>query len=204
MLEASGEYVWETDAGWHYTFLSERVEAVLGYVRHEMIGRTPREFMPLGEAQAMDAWLAQRAAHGEAFRDHVHRSLTKSGRVIWQSVTGVPVFNAAGKLTGYRGTGADITARKQAEDRIQYLATRDSLTGLPNRVLLADRANQAILAAARSRGSLAMVFLDLDRFKLVNDSLGHAAGDALLRAVAERLGATLRRDDTLARPQEMG
>ena len=199
VVEASGEYVWETDAYWRYSFLSERVEAVLGYVRHEMIGRTPREFMPLGEAQAMEDWFAQRAQHAEAFRDQVHRSLTKSGRVIWQSVTGVPVFDAAGKLTGYRGTGADITARKQAEERIQYLATRDALTGLPNRVLLADRANQAILAAARSRGSLALLFLDLDRFKLVNDSLGHAAGDALLRAVAERLGATLRRDDTLAR-----
>ena len=199
VLEASGEYVWETDLGWHYTFLSERVETVLGYMRHEMIGRAPREFMPLGEAQAMEDWFAQRAAHAEGFRDQVHRSLTKSGRVIWQSVTGVPVFDAAGKLTGYRGTGADITARKQAEERIQYLATRDALTGLPNRVLLADRANQAILAAARARGSLALLFLDLDRFKLVNDSLGHAAGDALLRAVAERLGGTLRRDDTLAR-----
>jgi diguanylate cyclase (GGDEF)-like protein/PAS domain S-box-containing protein len=199
VLEASGEYVWETDTAWRYTFLSERVETVLGYMRHEMIGRAPREFMPLGEAQAMDDWYAQRAAHAEGFRDQVHRSLTKSGRVIWQSVTGVPVFDAAGKLTGYRGTGADITARKHAEERIQYLATRDALTGLPNRALLADRANQAILAAARSRGSLAMLFLDLDRFKLVNDSLGHAAGDALLRAVAERLGATLRRDDTLAR-----
>ena len=199
VLEASGEYVWETDANWRYTFLSERVEAVLGYMRHEMIGRTPREFMPLGDAQAMDEWFARRAAQAEAFRDQVHRSLTKSGRVIWLSVTGVPVFDADGRLTGYRGTGADITARKQAEDRIQYLATRDALTGLPNRVLLADRANQAILAAARSRGSLAILFLDLDRFKLVNDSLGHEAGDALLRAVAERLGATLRRDDTLAR-----
>jgi diguanylate cyclase (GGDEF)-like protein/PAS domain S-box-containing protein len=199
VLEASGEYVWETDAGWRYTFLSERVETVLGFLRHEMLGRTPREFMPLGEAQAMEEWFAQRALQGEAFRDLAHRSLTKSGRVIWQSVTGVPVLDAAGKLTGYRGTGADITARKQAEDRIQYLATRDALTGLPNRVLLGDRANQAILAAARSRGSIALLFLDLDRFKLVNDSLGHAAGDALLRAVAERLGATLRRDDTLAR-----
>jgi diguanylate cyclase (GGDEF)-like protein/PAS domain S-box-containing protein len=199
VLEASGEYVWETDPGWRYTFLSERVETVLGYMRHEMIGRAPREFMPLGEAQAMDEWFAQRAAHAEGFRDQVHRSLTKSGRVIWQSVTGVPVFDAAGKLTGYRGTGADITARKQAEERIQYLATRDALTGLPNRLLLADRANQAILTAARARGSLALLFLDLDRFKLVNDSLGHAAGDALLRAVAERLSGTLRRDDTLAR-----
>jgi diguanylate cyclase (GGDEF)-like protein/PAS domain S-box-containing protein len=199
VLEASGEYVWETDAHWKYSFLSERIETVLGYLRHEVLGRTPREFMPLGESQAMEEWFAQRAAHGEAFRDLVHRSLTKSGRVIWQSVTGVPVLDAAGRLTGYRGTGADITARKQAEDRIQYLATRDALTGLPNRVLLADRANQAILTAARTRGSLALLFLDLDRFNLVNDSLGHAAGDALLRAVAERLGGTLRREDTLAR-----
>ena len=199
VLEASGEYVWETDAGWRYSFLSERVETVLGYMRHEMIGRTPREFMPLGEAQATDEWFARRAAQAEGFRDLLHRSITKSGRVIWQSVNGLPVFDAAGKLSGYRGTGADVTARKQAEDRIRYLATRDALTGLPNRALLADRANQAILAAARSRCSLAMLFLDLDRFKLVNDSLGHAAGDALLRAVAERLEGTLRRDDTLAR-----
>ena len=199
VLEASGEYVWETDAGWRYSFLSERIETVLGYLRHEMIGRTPREFMPLGEAQAMEDWFAQRSAHAEGFREMVHRSLTKSGRVIWLSITGIPVINAAGQLTGYRGTGADITARKQAEERIQYLATRDTLTGLPNRVLLADRANQAVLSAARARGSLALLFLDLDRFNLINDSLGHAAGDALLRAVAERLGATLRRDDTLAR-----
>src|SRR5262249_53571100 len=78
--------------------------------------------------------------------------------------------------------------------------TRDALTGLPNRNLLADRASQAILTAARTRGSLAVLFLDLDRFNLVNDSLGHGAGDALLRAVAERLGGGLRRDDTPARP----
>jgi len=199
VLEASGEYVWETDEAWRYTFLSERVEAVLGYLRHEMLGRTPREFMPLGEARATEEWFARHATEGERFRDLLHRSITKSGRVIWQSVNGLPVFDAAGRLTGYRGTGADVTARKQAEERIQHLATRDALTGLPNRLLLADRADQAILAAARSQGSLALLYLDLDRFNLVNDSLGHATGDALLRAVAERLGATLRRDDTLAR-----
>jgi diguanylate cyclase (GGDEF)-like protein/PAS domain S-box-containing protein len=199
VLEAAGEYVWETDASWRYTFLSERAEAVLGYARHEMIGRTPREFMPLGEAQATEDWFARFVQKGEGFRGLEHRTISKSGGVIWQAVNGVPVRDAAGNLTGYRGTGADITARKRAEERIQYLATRDALTGLPNRALLADRAGQAILAAARARGSLALLFLDLDRFKLVNDSLGHAAGDALLRAVAERLAATLRRDDTLAR-----
>lgn len=199
VLEASGEYVWETDLAWRYTFLSERVEAVLGYLRHEMIGRTPREFMPLGESRAVEDWFSDTVAGGKAFHGLEHRSITKAGRLIWQQVSGVPVHDAEGRLVGYRGTGADITARKLAEERIQYLATRDALTGLPNRALFADRASQAILAAARNRGSLAILYMDIDRFGLVNDSLGHAAGDALLRAVAERLSGTLRKDDTLAR-----
>ncbi|MGH8687845.1 MAG: sensor domain-containing protein, partial [Burkholderiales bacterium] len=199
VVEASGEYVWETDADWRYTYLSARAEAVLGYMREDLLGRKPREFMPLGEARALDDWFERNAVRGEPFRDLVHRTITKSGKVVWQQVSGMPVRGAGGRLVGYRGTGADITARKQAEERIQYLATRDALTGLPNRALLADRAGQSILAAARSRGMLAVLLIDLDRFKLVNDSLGHRAGDALLRAVAERLQNTLRRDDTLAR-----
>jgi len=170
VVEASGEYVWETD-----------------------------EFMPLGEARALDEWFERNRREGQPFRDLVHRSITKSGKVIWQQVSGMPVHDAKGRLAGYRGTGSDVTARKQAEERIQYLATRDALTGLPNRALLGDRAGQAILAKARSRGMLAVLLIDLDRFKLVNDSMGHRAGDALLRAVAERLQNTLRRDDTLAR-----
>ena len=199
VVEAAGEYVWETDAAWRYVYLSARVEAVLGYMRSEMLGRPPQDFMPLGEARGHAEWFAHKAAEGAPFRDLVFRTITKSGRAIWQAVSGVPVYDAAGRLTGYRGTAADITARKQAEERIEYLATRDALTGLPNRVLLNDRANQAILAAARSHAQLALLFIDLDRFQLVNESLGHQAGDALLRAVAERLGKTLRRDDTLAR-----
>jgi diguanylate cyclase (GGDEF)-like protein/PAS domain S-box-containing protein len=199
VVEASGEYVWETDAQWRYTYLSARVEAVLGYARADLIGRTPRELMPLGEARALDDWFERNTREGGPFRDLLHRSITESGKVIWQQVSGVPVRDAQGRLAGYRGTGADVTARKLAEERVQHLATRDALTGLPNRALLADRAGQAILAAARGRGQLAVLLFDLDRFKLVNDSLGHQAGDALLRAVAERLQNTLRREDTLAR-----
>ncbi len=199
VVEASGEYVWETDAAWRYTYLSARAETVLGFMRAEVLGRTPRDFMPLGESRALAEWFARHSERAEPFRDQMHRAITKSGRVIWQSVSGVPVFDAAGRLAGYCGTGADVTARKHAEERIQYLATRDALTGLPNRLLLTDRANHAILAAARGRGRLALLSFNLDRFKLVNDSLGHQAGDALLRAVAERLSNTLRREDTLAR-----
>src|SRR5439155_1093489 len=181
----------QLEALFNPAYLPERVEAVLGYARNELLGRMPHEFMPLGEAHFPDTQTP--------FRDVVRRSITKSGGVIWQSVSGVPRLDAAGALIGYRGTAADVTARKQAEARIEYLATRDALTGLPNRALLTDRAGQAILTAARSRAQLAVLCVDLDRFKLVNDSLGHQAGDALLRAVADRLQNTLGREDTLAR-----
>ena len=198
VAEASGEYVWEADASWRYTYLSERVEAVLGYSRAELLGRRPQEFMPLGEPRAVEAWLAQHAADGRPFRELVHRSITKAGTLIWQSVSAVPVRDAEGGFIGYRGTGADVTPRKQAEARAEYLATRDALTGLPNRLLLGDRGAQAILQAARTRAQLALLCVDLDHFKLVNDAFGHAAADALLRAVAERLEG-LAGGETLAR-----
>jgi diguanylate cyclase (GGDEF)-like protein/PAS domain S-box-containing protein len=199
VVEASGEFVWETDAQWRYTFLSERVEAVLGYSRAELLGRRPHDFMPLGEPRAVDEWLAVRALEGEPFRDLLHRMITKSGAVIWLSASAVPVHDAEGRFAGWRGTGADVTARKRAEARIEELTTRDALTGLPNATLLADRAGQAILTAARNRTQVALLCIDLDRFKLVNDSLGHRAGDALLRAVAERLGGLAHGEGTLAR-----
>jgi diguanylate cyclase (GGDEF)-like protein/PAS domain S-box-containing protein len=199
VVDASGEYVWETDAEWRYTYLSERAEAVLGYPRADLLGRKARDFMPLGEPRAVDDWFAARGSEATPFRDLLYRMITKSGGVAWLSVSGVPVHDAAGRVVGWRGTGADITARKHAEARIEHLTTRDALTGLPNSTLLADRASQAILTAARNRSQFALLCIDLDRFKLVNDSLGHRAGDALLRAVAERLGNIVHGDDTLAR-----
>jgi diguanylate cyclase (GGDEF)-like protein/PAS domain S-box-containing protein len=198
LVEASGEFVWETDAQWRFTYLSERVEAVLGYPRTELLGKTPKDFMPLGEERLVEEWLAKNGGPGRPFRDMVHRSIHKSGAVVWQVVSGVPIFDGV-RLAGYRGTAADLTARKQADARIEHLATRDALTGLPNRALLAERGGQAIVGAARSRARLALLCIDLDRFKLVNETLGHGAGDALLRAVAERLQSALRREDLLAR-----
>jgi diguanylate cyclase (GGDEF)-like protein len=116
-----------------------------------------------------------------------------SGR--WFSVRITPMHGTAGAVVSH----VDITAVKQAEDEAQHRALHDGLTGLPNRRLLQDRLDQALSEASRHGTVVAVAFLDLDHFKRVNDSLGHAAGDALLIAVAERLGRRLRAGDTLAR-----
>jgi diguanylate cyclase (GGDEF)-like protein/PAS domain S-box-containing protein len=182
----SEEYVWETDAAGRYTYLSERAESVLGYPRGDLLGRRVADFLPLGEPLFTE--------REEGCRGFVHCILKRGGVPIWQSVSAVPMQDAAGRFCGLCGTGLDITARKSAETRIEHLSTRDALTGLPNRALAAERAAQAILGAARGRSELALLALDLDRFRLVNEALGHQAGDALLRAVAERLQGVMREE----------
>jgi diguanylate cyclase (GGDEF)-like protein/PAS domain S-box-containing protein len=129
-----------------------------------------------------------------------HRVMSRSGEHLWIHSRGKVVErDSAGRALRMTGTNADITQRKLAEQRIQQLASRDTLTELPNRVLLADRLQQAIASAQRDRQSLAVLFLDLDNFKTVNDSLGHHIGDSLLRECANRLTGCLRQEDTVAR-----
>ncbi|MCY7387560.1 MAG: diguanylate cyclase, partial [Burkholderiales bacterium] len=104
-----------------------------------------------------------------------------------------------GRALRMTGTTANITKRKLAEERVEFLATRDPLTGLPNRMLVNDRLEQGVASAARKRAGLAFMFIDLDRFKTINDSLGHDVGDELLKRVAARLAACVRASDTVAR-----
>ncbi len=200
VVEASGEYVWETDAQWRYRYLSRRAEAVLGYSIDALLGRTPAELMPPGEAERVERWIGARAVSGGGFSNLEHTTMTPSGEIRWQSVSCKPVRDDCGKVIAYRGTGANITDRKQHEARIQELATRDALTGLPNRALLRDRLEHAIVAGRRQHGLLATMFIDVDRFKSINDSLGHPIGDALLRQMAARLTGSVREEDTVARP----
>ena len=112
---------------------------------------------------------------------------------------GEPMFGKDGELKGYRGIAKDITAQKQAEAEAVRLAKYDPLTGLPNRNLLGDRIERAINRAYRNGTCVAVLFVDLDRFKTLNDSMGHGAGDDLLQQLSGRLSATLRSSDTLCR-----
>jgi diguanylate cyclase (GGDEF)-like protein/PAS domain S-box-containing protein len=197
--EAAAEFVWETDLQGFLTFASSRVETISGYLQRELIRHRPQEFMPPGEAERVREWLSAHHQPDGSFRDLECRVLSRSGETRWLQLNGVAILDENGERVGWRGTGADITDRRAAEDRITYLATRDPLTELPNRVLLADRLAHAIVAAQRSQLSIAVLFVDLDRFKHINDSLGHEVGDHVLKGAAARLVACVRQGDTLAR-----
>ncbi len=121
------------------------------------------------------------------------------GGQTWLRTSKLPLWDREGKVIGVLGTYEDITERKVAEERVQFLAYYDALTGLPNRILLRDRLSQALATARRQKHKVALLFLDLDRFKTINDSLGHSVGDLLLQDVAERLKRCAREQDTVAR-----
>ncbi len=141
-----------------------------------------------------------RAMHGERIDgEEVFVRTPSHPGGIWLSVTGRPLKGADDKVRGGVAVFRDITERKRGEQRLTYLAQYDHLTGLPNRNLFRDRLNQAIARAERNNQLVALMFLDLDKFKSVNDTLGHEAGDQLLKAVAERLARCVRHSDTVAR-----
>ena len=147
--------------------------------------------------QALEGHLNGATQHFES----EHRIQHRDGSYRWMLARGTAVRDHTGRATRVVGSQTDVTDRRQAEQRLQHDALHDALTGLPNRVLFLDRLAQAILRAQRSQPTscAAVLFLDLDRFKLVNDSLGHHVGDRLLIAVARRLESALRPGDTVAR-----
>ena len=127
------------------------------------------------------------------------RNYRKDGKLFWNEMYIAPVRDDAGALTHFVGVLNDVSERHRFEERLAHRATHDELTGLPNRVLLDDRLEQAIHAADRENASVSVVFIDLDDFKVVNDSLGHGTGDTLLRDVAMRLQEAVRETDTVSR-----
>jgi len=139
-----------------------------------------------------EAFAARRAFEME------YRLRRHDGEYRWVVDCGSPFFDMEGEFAGYIGSCYDITARKHNEEQLEFQATHDALTGLPNRNLLDDRLQQAVLVAKREQRAVAVLFLDLDQFRFVNDSLGHGVGDRLLAEVAQRLRGAVRQGDTVA------
>ncbi len=135
----------------------------------------------------------------KSITNHEMRFRRKNGDSAWAMLNVSLVDDDSGASEILEATLVDITERKLAEERAQSLAYYDALTGLPNRILLSDRLSKALATARRQKHKVALLFLDLDRFKIINDSLGHSAGDLLLQEVAERLARCTRDQDTVAR-----
>jgi diguanylate cyclase (GGDEF)-like protein/PAS domain S-box-containing protein len=201
-LTSSSLALWDWDLRHNRVYFNENWSALLGDPPRESTF-SGDEVLKWNHPDDREVFLAAigNAAKGvsEEF-DCEYRVPSSAGEWIWVHSRGkVTQRDTDGQAVRMTGTSTNITKRKMAEERAEFLATRDALTGLPNRVLLHDRLEQGVVNAARHHTGFAFMFIDLDRFKTINDSLGHHVGDELLKAVAARLGACVRASDTVAR-----
>jgi diguanylate cyclase (GGDEF)-like protein/PAS domain S-box-containing protein len=180
-----------------FVYLNRRFADWLGFPRDSLIGRPVREVVDAETFQVMQPHIAHVLAGGEVHYERRQRA--HDGRQYDFDVHYLPHFDSAGSVCGYFVMLNDVTARKQDEELLYFLANHDQLTALPNRNLFAEHLGRAIAQEARQGEKLAVLFLDLDRFKNVNDTLGHNAGDVLLQRVAGRLREALRESDLVAR-----
>ncbi len=166
-------------------------------------GRTTRwsEYLEMVHPEDRERYLNRVTAAWEQAGpcSNEYRVIRQDGRVAWLSSHGKTLADASGRVHRMIGVSQDITERKRQEEEARFLAYHDALTGLPNRRLLDDRLRQAIFLAQRRDARIALMVVDLDRFKQVNDALGHRAGDAVLREAAHRIAGCVRKADTLAR-----
>ena len=199
LTELSSDWYWEQDENFRFVMLSGDVVLGTGMSGQQQVGKTRWELPALNLSES--DWQRHRAvvqAHQE-FRDFEIRRPDSDGRMHWASVSGTPMFDSNGVFRGYRGIGRDITPQKQAADQIHRLAFYDALTGLPNRRLLIEQLKKAVQINVRHGLRGALLFIDLDNFKTLNDTLGHDVGDVLLQQVAKRLVECVREADTVAR-----
>jgi diguanylate cyclase (GGDEF)-like protein/PAS domain S-box-containing protein len=174
-------------------------QQMLGYTEEELQGAHWAQYT-LADDQEENQRYRRELQRGERDAYHMEkRYRCKDGRIVWGNLAVTGVRREDGTLEFMVALIEDITARKHQEEAITHQAFHDALTGLPNRMLFSDRLDEAMVKARRSKSPLALMFLDLDHFKAVNDALGHAAGDALLQEVAQRLRTCLRASDTVAR-----
>lgn len=199
IIDNAGEGIVVYDRELRYVLWNRFMEEMTGMAAEEVLGRSAVELFPHIHDQQVDELLA-RAMAGETVSSHdIHYFVPGTGRQGWISSVYRPHHNAEGMIAGVIGLIRDITERKAAEQQIEYQAYHDALTGLANRRLFQEHLSLALALAQRRERMVAVLFLDLDHFKLINDSLGHTVGDALLHQVAQRLKGAVREGDTVAR-----
>jgi diguanylate cyclase (GGDEF)-like protein/PAS domain S-box-containing protein len=197
-VEQSPVSVIITDPNGIIEYVNAKFTQVTGYSAEEAIGKTPRiikgGFLP--GAFYKDLW--QTILAGEEWHGVFHNR-TKAGDLVWEVASISPIRDEHGAVTHFVGVKEDITELKQLQGQLEHMARHDQLTGLPNRFLFQDRLSQALVQSRRRGSQFAVMYMDLDEFKKVNDTHGHETGDALLVAAGERMQRCIRESDTLAR-----
>jgi diguanylate cyclase (GGDEF)-like protein/PAS domain S-box-containing protein len=204
LTEDAADVLWRTDRDLRITYINPVDEKLRGYRADEVIGHHVFEMFTAEGIATVTQLMRQRQA---AERDGVHggpalfevQHRCKDGSLKWAEVRSTPLRDARGTIIGYHGITRETTERKAMQDQVHQLAFYDPLTSLPNRRLFNDRLSQGMAASRRSGRHGALLFLDLDNFKSLNDTHGHGVGDALLVAVAARLKKCMREMDTVAR-----
>lgn len=204
LTEDTMDVHWKADRDLRITYISPADERLRGYTANEVVGCHVYEMFTEEGVATVKQVIRRSMAAGPpgvplGFQTFEVPHRCRDGRVLWGEVMSKPDRDAQGRIVGYHGITREITARKLLEDRVRELAFHDALTGLPNRRLLLDRLAQALAAGKRSGLNGALMFLDLDQFKALNDAHGHEAGDLLLIEAAARLKACVREMDTVAR-----
>lgn len=197
-VEQSPASVLITNTKGNIEYVNPKFVEVTGYHPDEVIGKNPR-FLKSGYTPSenyRELW--ETISRGEEWRGEFHNK-KKNGELYWEFASVSPITGASGEITHFLAVKEDITVRKKYEEQLLRQANYDDVTKLPNRVLALDRVSQALARAHRDQSMVGLLFIDLDRFKDINDTLGHAAGDRLLREAGERLVGCVREGDTVAR-----
>ena len=198
VLESATNAIFALDRSGRFTMVNRRTSEISGYAAEELIGMRADRLIPAARLEEAQRQFRRTARERKAVSLFETDLIRPDGSVVPITFSIAPLVTDA-RVIGVAGTAEDITERKRAQERIEHLAYHDALTGLPNHVLLKDRLDIAMSRARHDGRSIAVLFLDLDRFKVVNDSLGHAVGDRLLQRVGERLTSMVREGDTIAR-----
>lgn len=199
LLNLTNDWYWEQDQEFRFTHMSEGITRT-GKEPSAYIGTKRWDQAVPGDEKLWHEHIQTLEAR-KPFRDFEYRVQDSHapGRWRWFSASGDPAFDPSGAFVGYRGIGRDITVRRAEQENLWKLANLDTLTGLPNRVQFTETLDRCIEKGRRQPAPFALVIIDLDNFKVINDSMGVAAGDAMLRTVAERLSGAVRQTDFIAR-----
>jgi len=202
------DVIFVLDMNLDYTYVSPSVKILRGYEPEEVMNHMLYDsFAPSSRDTAIKTLAEMTVLDKSGNKNSIERTLQleierKDGTTVWTETKFSFVKDKNKRTVGILGVSRDITERKHAEERIQYLATHDVLTGLPNRMMFSQLLNQAIESARRHERQFAILFIDLDRFKIINDTMGHDAGDQLLKEMAKRFRQSLRAVDVVGRPEE--